>query len=201
MPTAPLTADERAYLLALARSTIEKAADAPSSVTGASVTVALDETALTPRLRAPGAAFVTLHHTRSRALRGCIGSLVAHRPLIDDVRENAVAAAFRDPRFSPVRAEELDNIVVEVSVLTPPEKLDFDGPDDLLCKLHPNVDGVLIERGWNRGTFLPQVWEQLPLPEEFMTNLCFKAGLPGNAWRWSDLDVSIYQVEEFEEKT
>ena len=134
-------------------------------------------------------------------MRGCIGSLVAHRPLIEDVRENAIAAAFRDPRFSPVRAAELPGIVVEVSALTLPEKLDFDGPEDLLHKLRPNVDGVLIERGWNRATFLPQVWEQLPSPEEFLSNLCFKAGLPGNAWRWPDLEVSIYQVEKFEEDT
>lgn len=193
MPTKPLTTAERTYLLALARSTIEKAAGAPAAVT-------LDASLLSPRLHAPGAAFVTLH-TRSGALRGCIGSLVAHRPLIEDVRENAIAAAFRDPRFSPVTAKELDNIVVEVSVLTPPEKLDFDGPDDLLRKLHPNIDGVLLERGWSRGTFLPQVWEQLPSPEEFMTHLCFKAGLPGNAWRWPDIDVSIYQVEKFTEET
>ena len=192
MPTAPLTTGERAYLLTLARSIIETTA-------GAQPTVTPSDAALTPRLRAPGAAFVTLH-TRNGTLRGCIGSLVAHRPLIEDVRENAIAAAFHDPRFSPVRAEELHGIVVEVSVLTPPEKLAFEGPDDLLNTLRPNIDGVLIERGWNRATFLPQVWEQLPSPEEFLTHLCSKARLPGNAWRWPDFEVSIYQVEKFEEE-
>ena len=193
MPTEPLTAAERTYLLTLARSTIE-------ATTGAQSATTPSEAALTPRLQAHGAAFVTLR-TRNGALRGCIGSLVARRPLIEDVRENASAAAFRDPRFSPLRAAELPDIVVEVSVLTLPEKLDFDGPEDLLHKLRPNVDGVLIERGWNRATFLPQVWEQLPSPEEFLTNLCFKARLPGNAWRQPDFEVSIYQVEKFEEES
>ena len=191
MPTAPLTAEEQAYLLTLARSTIE-------TTLGVQPTAVPSEETRTSRLLAPGAAFVTLH-TRDGNLRGCIGSLVAHRPLVEDVRENAIAAAFRDPRFSPVRAEELPNIVVEVSVLTPPERLDFDGPEDLIHKLRPHVDGVIIERGWNRATFLPQVWEQLPSPEAFLSNLCYKAGLPGNAWRRPDLKVSIYQVEEFEE--
>ena len=189
MTVAPLTQEEGRYLLALARATIAEAVGAESSI-------ALP--AAPPRLTAPGAAFVTLR-TRPGDLRGCIGSLEARRPLVEDVRENAIAAAFRDPRFSPVKAAELANLVVEVSVLTAPQPLDFDGPDDLLCKLRPNVDGVLIERGWNRATFLPQVWEQLPLPEEFLGNLCYKAGLPPNAWRWPDLAVSIYQVEKFEE--
>jgi len=99
-----------------------------------------------------------------------------------------------------VKAAELANIVIEVSVLTAPQPLDFDGPEDLIRKLRPHIDGVIIEHGWNRATFLPQVWEQLPSPEEFLSHLCYKAGLPGNAWRWPDLEVSIYQVEEFAEK-
>ena len=85
-------------------------------------------------------------------------------------------------------------------MLTAPEPLEFDGPDDLVRKLRPNVDGVLIERGWSRATFLPQVWEQIPAPEEFLGHLCRKAGLPVNAWRWPDLQVSTYQVEMFEEE-
>ncbi|MGC9396185.1 MAG: AmmeMemoRadiSam system protein A [Anaerolineae bacterium] len=190
MTTEPLTSEEGHYLLALARATIAKAVGAKSS------SILPDPP---PRLTAPGAAFVTLR-TQRGDLRGCIGSLEARRPLIEDVRENAIAAALRDPRFPPVKATELDNIVVEVSVLTAPEPLDFDGPDDLLRKLRPNIDGVLIERGWNRATFLPQVWEQLPSPEDFLGNLCYKAGLPPNAWRWPDLKVSIYQVQKFEEE-
>ena len=191
MTTQTLTPEERAYLLALARTTIEETTGQPA------VPPEIPDAA--PRLTAPGAAFVTLR-TRHSDLRGCIGSLVAHRPLIDDVRENAIAAATRDPRFSPVTAKELSGLVIEVSVLTPSEPLAFDGPEDLLRKLRPHVDGVVIARGWNRATFLPQVWEQLPSPEAFLSNLCYKAGLPGNAWRWPDLEVSIYQVEEFEEE-
>ncbi|HOU14391.1 MAG TPA: AmmeMemoRadiSam system protein A [Anaerolineae bacterium] len=190
MTTEPLNTEERAYLLTLARDTITEA-------TGRKPVG--KRPPAPPRLNEPGAAFVTLH-TRDGELRGCIGSLMAHRPLVEDVRENALAAAFRDPRFPQVKAAELPNIVIEVSVLTAPQPLDFDGADDLIRKLRPHVDGVIIERGWNRATFLPQVWEQLPSPEEFLTHLCYKAGLPGNAWRWPDLEVSIYQVEEFSEK-
>lgn len=190
MTATPLTQEEGHYLLTLARATIAEAVGSKPATT-------LPDPP--PRLMAPGAAFVTLR-TRRGDLRGCIGSLEARRPLVEDVRENALAAAFRDPRFSPVKAAELPNLVVEVSVLTAPQPLDFDGPEDLLRKLRPNIDGVLIERGWNRATFLPQVWEQLPVPEEFLANLCYKAGLPPNAWRWPDLEVSIYQVEKFEEE-
>ena len=191
MTAEPLTTEEREYLLALARSTIAEAAGRKPA--------AEPRPPAPHRLHAPGAAFVTLH-TRDGNLRGCIGSLMAHRPLIEDVRENAIAAAFRDPRFPPVKAAELANIVIEVSVLTAPEPLDFDGPEDLMRKLRPHIDGVIIEHGWNRATFLPQVWEQLPSPEEFLGHLCYKAGLPSNAWRWPDLEVSIYQVEEFAEE-
>ncbi|HOT91376.1 MAG TPA: AmmeMemoRadiSam system protein A [Anaerolineae bacterium] len=190
--TTALTPEERQYLLALARETITEA------TTGRKP--AGERPPVPPRLKEPGAAFVTLH-TRGGELRGCIGSLVAHRPLVEDVRENALAAAFRDPRFPPLSAAELKNIVIEISVLTQPQPLDFDGPDGLIRKLRPNVDGVIIEHGWNRATFLPQVWEQLPVPEEFLAHLCYKAGLPINAWRWPDLKVSIYQVEEFAEET
>ncbi|HNT75500.1 MAG TPA: AmmeMemoRadiSam system protein A [Anaerolineae bacterium] len=191
MTTQPLNIEEQHYLLSLARSVIE------DSARGARSSSMPDPPSA--RLREPGAAFVTLH-TRGGDLRGCIGSLMAHRSLMEDVRHNALSAAFEDPRFSPVQARELFNLVVEVSVLSAPEPLDFDGPDDLLRKLRPNVDGVLIERGWNRATFLPQVWEQIPDPEEFLGHLCRKAGLPANAWRWPDLQVSTYQVEMFEEE-
>jgi len=152
----------------------------------------------TPWLEAQGAAFVTLH-TRSGALRGCIGSLVARRPLIEDVRGNALAAAFEDPRFPALKAAELPDIVVEVSVLTAPEPLPYNDAEDLVRKLTPHVDGVTIERGWHRATFLPQVWDQLPIPEEFLGHLCYKAGLFATAWRSGDLKVSTYRVQEFEE--
>ncbi len=185
-----LNKQEQQYLLTLARMTLKDALnDAPSANVPESPT---------PRMHEPGATFVTLH-TKHGQLRGCIGSLVARRPLIEDVQHNTMAAAFEDPRFPPLQAAELPNIVIEVSVLTAPEVLDFDGPDDLIQKLRPSVDGVLIERGWNRATFLPQVWEQLPNPREFLEHLCSKAGLPANAWHWPDLKISTYQVEKFSE--
>ncbi|MBN1876055.1 MAG: AmmeMemoRadiSam system protein A [Anaerolineae bacterium] len=184
-----LSIEEGQYLVRLARATIAEALGAQMATLPAITS---------SNLQAPGASFVTLH-TRSGNLRGCIGSLTASRPLIEDVRENALNAAFKDPRFPPLTQAELSAIVVEVSVLTAPTALDFDGPEDLLRKLRPGIDGVLIERGWNRATFLPQVWESLPVPEEFLSSLCYKARLPSNAWRWPDMKVSIYQVEKFEE--
>ena len=186
-----LTHEEGMYLVALARHTIEEALGRrPQMPLGAPPSA---------RLQEPGASFVTLH-TRSGALRGCIGSLIAYRPLLEDVKANALAAAFEDPRFPPLVASELDDIVVEVSVLTSPQPLSYVDAEDLVRKLRPFVDGVIIERGWHRATFLPQVWEQLPTPEEFLTQLCYKAGLPGRAWREGDLKVSVYQVQKFEEE-
>jgi AmmeMemoRadiSam system protein A len=144
------------------------------------------------------ACFVTL--TKHGQLRGCIGSLEAHQPLVLDVRDNAIGAAFRDPRFPPVSADELDDLHVEISVLSRPEPLSYDSPDDLIAKLRPGVDGLVIERGWNRATFLPQVWEKLSDPHEFLQHLCRKAYLPADAYRHPGLDVYTYQVEKFEEE-
>lgn len=190
MTTQSLTPEEQRALLKLARETIGRALQGNPEPPPA-------PEPLTPRLQEPGASFVTL--TLGGTLRGCIGSLVARRPLVIDVRENALAAAFEDPRFPPLTLPEFSRLHIEVSVLTAPQPLPYDGPDDLLRKLRPEVDGVIIERGWQRATFLPQVWEQLPNPVEFLEHLCYKAGLPVNAWRWPDLKVSIYQVEKFEE--
>jgi AmmeMemoRadiSam system protein A len=187
-----LTPKTRHFLLELARSAIEK------ELTGATALAVSVEDA-PPALHEEGASFVTLHK-RSGALRGCIGSLVARRSLIEDVQANAKAAAFQDPRFPPLQEEELDNIVIEVSILSAPEPLAYDGPEDLIAELRPNVDGVVLERGWNRATFLPQVWEQLPEPEKFLAHLCYKAGLPPDAWRNQDVKISTYQVEKFSEE-
>lgn len=187
-----LSDQEGQYLLNVARTTIESALEPESPNPGPAVVPP------TERLEAPGASFVTLH-TRTGALRGCIGSLAARRPLVDDVRANALAAAFEDPRFPPLTKEELTDLVIEVSVLTPPEQLYTETPQELVERLRPNVDGVIVERGWHRATFLPQVWEQLPRPEDFLTHLCYKAGMSGRAWTEGDLDVSIYGVQKFEE--
>lgn len=186
-----LIPEERKILLRLAREAI-------TTMARRQRLPPLNVEALPERLREPGAAFVTL--TKFGELRGCIGSLEAHRPLAVDVRENAIAAAFHDPRFPPVNASELDALHIEISVLTEPKPLAFDGPDDLIRKLRPGIDGVVIERGWHRATFLPQVWEKLPEPNEFLQHLCLKASLPPDAYRHPGLDVYVYQVEEFEEE-
>jgi AmmeMemoRadiSam system protein A len=144
----------------------------------------------------PGAVFVTL--TRQGELRGCIGSLEAHRSLIDDLTANARAAAFKDPRFPPLRREELAGICVEVSLLSPAEPMHFINEADALAQLRPGVDGVILEHGWHRATFLPQVWAQLPDPRQFIANLKRKAGLASDFWA-DDLRLSRYQVEKFKE--
>ena len=186
-----LSPEDRQYLLNLAR-------DAIASQSRGEDPPPVDLDALPKSLSRDGASFVTL--TKHGALRGCIGSLEPRRALVLDVRDNAVAAAFRDPRFSPVRPGELDDLHVEVSVLSSPELLPYDGPDDLIAKLRPGVDGVVIERGWNRATFLPQVWEKLPDPHQFLEHLCIKAYLPADAYHSPGLDVYTYQVEKFEEE-
>lgn len=145
---------------------------------------------------APGAVFVTL--TRDGQLRGCIGSLEACRSLRDDLEANACAAAFRDPRFPPLAAEELPNTRVEVSILSQPEAMAFRDEADALAQLRPGIDGVILEYGRHRGTFLPQVWEQLPEPSLFMRHLKLKAGLPPDFWS-DDLRLSRYTVEKFKE--
>ena len=148
-----------------------------------------------PLLQADGATFVTL--TVNGKLRGCIGALEPYQPLINDVREHALAAAQKDFRFNPVRPEELDQIEIEISRLTKPVPLEYDDALDLLKKLRPGVDGVVIKDGQRRATFLPQVWEQLPDPKVFLSELCAKMGVPSNAWQRKKLDVLVYQVEEF----
>ena len=149
-----------------------------------------------PWMAEPGASFVTL--TRHGDLRGCIGSLEAHRPLGQDVRENALAAAFRDPRFMPLSRVEFDEVRVEVSVLSPHEALVVGSEKDALDALRPGVDGVVFEYGNSRSTFLPQVWEQLPDPAEFLAHLKRKAGLPLDFWT-EGVRLSRYTVSKWKE--
>ncbi|MBF0284417.1 MAG: AmmeMemoRadiSam system protein A [Magnetococcales bacterium] len=153
------------------------------------------ETAL-PETHTPGACFITL--TEGGALRGCVGSLAAHRPLSTDLLENAVAAATRDPRFSPLTREALERVRIEISLLTPAQPLPYDGPEDLLRKLQPGVHGVILQRDGRRSTFLPQVWEQLPDPRVFLEHLCRKAGLMGDCWQ-RGANIQVYTVEKFKE--
>ena len=148
-------------------------------------------------LQAKCGTFVTLKSNHQ--LRGCIGSLTASASVVDGVRENALNAALHDPRFSPLKKKELEGVHIEVSVLTEPVPLVYTDADDLLAKLETGVDGVIIKKGYASATFLPQVWEQLPQPEAFLSHLCMKAGLPAGQWREGGLTVLVYRVQYFEE--
>jgi AmmeMemoRadiSam system protein A len=141
--------------------------------------------------------FVTLQ--KKGRLRGCIGNLEPVKPVLEGVRENARHAAFDDTRFAPVTPEELSDVEIEVSLLTVPEKLDHSDSRDLLDQVIPFRHGVIVEKGFHRATFLPQVWEQLTDPTSFLTQLCLKARLDPDAWHTRDLTVFIYEVQSFTE--
>jgi uncharacterized protein len=149
-----------------------------------------------PALVRPAATFVTL--TQEEELRGCIGSLEPSRPLAVDVRENAVAAAFRDPRFAPLAVHEFVATSVEVSLLGPSQPIRFVDETHLLAQLAPGVDGVILEFGGRRATFLPQVWEALAEPREFLSALKRKAGLPVDFWH-PRVNVRRYAVTKWKE--
>lgn len=148
---------------------------------------------LTDELAAPGATFVTL--TMNDCLRGCIGSLEAHRPLVDDVQANAVAAATRDPRFMPVTEADLPNIHVSVSLLTPAQPLPYDGTEaGAIAAVTPGRDGIILRDGNRRATFLPQVWDDVPDPADFFQHLRAKAGLDPHTW------TAVIELERYEVK-
>lgn len=150
-----------------------------------------------PRLAEPGATFVTLIWRGE--LRGCIGSLNAHRPLGEDVAANAVAAALCDPRFAPLQPEEWPEVRLEVSLLSRPEFLEFTNEEDVLRQLRPGIDGVIFFDGCRRATFLPQVWAQLPEPWSFLAALKRKAGLAENFWG-PNVMIATYQVQKWKEE-
>jgi AmmeMemoRadiSam system protein A len=185
------TPEEQTILLKIVRTTLETA-------TAGQATPLPDLQTLPEALREPRACFVTLH-TRDGELRGCTGTLTARRPLAHEVSYIAIQTAFHDPRFRPLTVEELDRVTIEVSVLTEPQPLNYEDAADLVAKLRPNVDGVILRKGYASATFLPQVWEQLPKPEAFLSHLCLKAGLSADAWRKGRLEVQTYQVQYFEE--
>jgi AmmeMemoRadiSam system protein A len=185
-----LTEFERLTLLKIARQALEAA------VKGEAMP-ALERHTLPATFLEEGASFVTL--TRQGELRGCIGALEAYQPLVDDVCEHAAAAALQDYRFPPVRLEELPEIEIEISRLTRPSPLAYTDAADLLHKLRPKVDGVVLRDGWRRATFLPQVWDKIDSPEEFLSHLCYKMGASPDLWRHKKLEVLTYQVEEFHE--
>lgn len=178
--------DKGSILLPIARAAISCALGVPKTA---------DEQAAW--LAEPGACFVTL--TQHGQLRGCIGSLEAHRSLLADVKGNAVFAALHDPRFMPLTKDELGDTDIEVSLLTQAEEMVFKDESDALSQLKPGVDGVIFEYGRHRSTFLPQVWEQLPDPRQFMAHLKCKAGLSPGFWD-EGVNLSRYTVTKWKEK-
>jgi uncharacterized protein len=185
-----LSPDEKAILLKLARQALTEAVNGRQPLR-------LNVKQFPPRLQELGASFVTL--TSRGLLRGCIGALEPFQALAQDVCEHAAAAALQDYRFPPVRPDELPEILIEISRLTIPEPLSYESPGNLLQKLRPGIDGVILIDGYRRATFLPQVWEKLPDKAQFLDHLCEKMGSPADAWRRRILQVSTYQVEEFHE--
>jgi AmmeMemoRadiSam system protein A len=149
-----------------------------------------------PYLLKDGASFVTL--SQNGKLRGCIGSLLAGRPLIEDIKANAYAAAFRDPRFAKLKIEELDKTDIEVSILSTPKLVSYENIEDLKTKITPYIDGVILKLGSNQATFLPQVWEELPEFESFFGHLLNKAGLAIDSFKHHPT-IYKYQVEKFKE--
>jgi len=180
-------------LLKLARKTISEKLGKKVEASD-SFTKALKDSAFKPCQ----GTFVTLKIDKH--LRGCIGSLETTDTILNGVKVNAINAAFHDPRFPALQKKELDSVNIEVSILTRPKPLHYIDGNDLIKKLRVNKDGVIIRKEHLSATFLPQVWEQLPKPENFLNNLCLKAGMPENAWKNSKPDVLTYQVQYFEEE-
>jgi len=141
--------------------------------------------------------FVTLH--KNGQLRGCIGTIAPVESIREGIRRNAINASFSDNRFPNLTAKEFTQIDIELSILTDPSPLDYTDGNDLLRKLRPNIDGVIIRQGMTGATFLPQVWGQLSRPEDFLSHLCLKAGLQADSWQTGNLEVQTYQVQHFSE--
>ncbi|MDR3090349.1 MAG: AmmeMemoRadiSam system protein A [Desulfobulbaceae bacterium] len=182
-----LTAAEKKTLLTLARQTI-----------GGHFTGAESPTPDAPALMRPAATFVTLK--KNGELRGCIGNLTATETLAESVRHNALAAACNDSRFAPLSAAELPAVSIEISLLSEAQPLDYADANELRRRLRPGIDGVILSSGRRGATFLPQVWEQLPTAELFLSHLCRKAGLPADFWRTGQPEIAVYQVAHFAEE-
>jgi AmmeMemoRadiSam system protein A len=186
-----ITEEEAKLLIKLAREAIVK------GVEGNTTRHIPDNELLPPRLQEPGATFVTLR--KDGLLRGCIGTLEASLPLAEDVCEHAVAAALHDPRFPPVSREEIPHLEIEISFLTRLMPITYTSCEELLSKIEPGDHGVVLRAGHRQATFLPQVWEIIPDPEEFMNRLCEKMRAPHNLWREGGVEVWVYQVVKFVE--
>ncbi len=177
-------------LLMLARAALECAGERQALPS-------LDVQTVSEPLRDMGASFVTLK--LDDTLRGCIGTLEASHPLAEDVRQHAYAAALHDVRFPPVSTEEVGSILIEISVLGLPAPIEYKSADDLISKLRPGIDGVIVRHQKKRATFLPQVWDRIPTPSTFLSMLCEKADLHADHWKTGNLSVHKYEVESFKE--
>jgi AmmeMemoRadiSam system protein A len=186
------TPDEQHILLDLTRRTLEAS-------TARQPVPYVDLDVLPPVLCEERACFITMRRRADGSLRGCTGTLVARRPLAQEVVEITLQTAFHDPRFPPVTAAEVDDLHLEISVLTPPEPLAFHDPGDLLDQLRPGIDGVTLMLENRRATFLPQVWDSYPDPRVFLGLLSEKMGLPANAWQNPRIKVETYQAIVIEE--
>jgi AmmeMemoRadiSam system protein A len=156
------------------------------------MSLTLDKSLLEPR-----ACFISFH--KQGELRGCTGVLSPRSPLIEEVKKTTAQTALHDPRFNPIEIHEVDTVEIEISVLSTPYRLDGVSPEELPKMIRPFVDGVTIYRGFHRATFLPQVWNKISDPHEFLNALCQKAGLSAHSWKLPGMDVEVYQVEEFSE--
>ncbi|OGQ88876.1 MAG: hypothetical protein A2512_01645 [Deltaproteobacteria bacterium RIFOXYD12_FULL_56_24] len=190
---ASLTEEQGKALLWLARETIARHLGMEPHGPGADIAARL----LDQELRHKRGTFVTLK--KHGELRGCVGCLTAIDSIVEGVKRNALHAAFDDSRFRPVEKNELAAIEVEISILTEPIPLVYGNAEELLCTLQVGIDGVIIRQGMRSATFLPQVWEQLPDPGDFLNHLCRKACLPAEAWRSGCLELFIYRVQYFAE--
>jgi len=181
---------DKTFLLNLARMTIQSG-DKKNIISNSEIE------SLNNSLKEKRGAFVTIH--KNNNLRGCIGYILPMLPLYQTIIENAYNAAYKDPRFPPINSNEFKEIIIEISILTIPKKLEYSGYEELLNKLKPNEDGVIIKKNFYSATFLPQVWEQLPKKEEFLSHLCMKAGLDMYEWKNGKLEVEIYNAIVFGE--
>jgi AmmeMemoRadiSam system protein A len=188
-----ITKEQGQRLVQVARRTIAAKLDTLDEASK----VVPDKDLADPAFREKRGTFVTLK-TKGQ-LRGCMGCLTPSETILEGIQRNAINAAFNDPRFPALTLIELDQTAIDISILTNPRELEYSEGSDLLEKLRPNIDGVIINKGLARATFLPQVWEQLPRPQDFLAHLCRKAGLSPDEWKRGGLDVSIYQVQYFHE--
>ncbi len=187
----PLNKDEKIFLLNLAKTTIK------SALLGTKFE--FDTNKLTDRLKQKQASFVTLFKN-GHELRGCIGSIFPTQELYKDVIANSINASFNDPRFAPLKKEEFDDIIIEISILTIPQKYNFKSSKEILEFLNAKKPGIILTNSYNQATFLPSVWEELKTPKEFLEHLCLKAGLSKDCYQDKNTQYQIYFANKFSTK-